>query len=469
MLKLNLTHFGDKVFGVWILLASIWGFGSVFDFGFGTAILKYVAQYKGDKEKIDKILSSSFFVYIIIGTLIFIISNFLAYFIYINDKSIVQVSDKNFFLWVSFILGFSFLLQYWGAFFRAVIDGLNNFVFTSRIAIVQTIILFLGVLLISILNYSLLMLAFLYLLVSIFVLLSFTLFNSRRIGIYKISISAFDMKEIKDVISFSLSIQAMAILNTLIDPIIKYLIGNYYSISAVSSYEIARRFAVAISGLFTNTFKIIMPKASSLKLESEQISFVNSQLIKYCNFGVIYSGITFGISSLPLFLLIYFVFKSQEALLMFAIISLPESINNFGFAIYSYLIGVGRMRLLIFIQLNNLLFVIVFVSIGFILLDSIFGLTGYFFSVIIANISMVYYLKKHMNLEMKKFIKESNIYKLMYLLIFMITAVTLLYLNVVQFYLISFSLTCIMLVILLPDIRGTFKQLIKPFLREEFL
>ena len=164
MLKLNLTHFGDKVFGVWILLASIWGFGSVLDFGFGTAILKYVAQYKEDKEKINKILSSSFFVYIIIGALIFIISNFLAYFIYINDESIVQVSDKNFFLWVSFILGLSFLLQYWGTFFRAVIDGLNNFVFTSRIAIVQTIILFLGVLLISILNYSLLMLAFLYLL-----------------------------------------------------------------------------------------------------------------------------------------------------------------------------------------------------------------------------------------------------------------------------------------------------------------
>ena len=45
-LKMNIEHFGKEQFGTWIILSSIWGFGSTLDFGFGTTIIKYVSEYK---------------------------------------------------------------------------------------------------------------------------------------------------------------------------------------------------------------------------------------------------------------------------------------------------------------------------------------------------------------------------------------------------------------------------------------
>ena len=40
-LKINLVHFGSQLFGIWLMLAAIWGFGTALDFGFGTAVVKH--------------------------------------------------------------------------------------------------------------------------------------------------------------------------------------------------------------------------------------------------------------------------------------------------------------------------------------------------------------------------------------------------------------------------------------------
>ena len=73
-LKLNLTHYGEKLFGIWILISSLWGFSNVLDFGMGTAILRFVARLKDQDEKqVNILLSSTFFVFIILGILIFLV------------------------------------------------------------------------------------------------------------------------------------------------------------------------------------------------------------------------------------------------------------------------------------------------------------------------------------------------------------------------------------------------------------
>lgn len=71
-LKINILHYGSKVFGIWIMLASVWGIGTALDFGFGTSVVKYVAEFfKHDKNRLNKFLSSSFIVFLFVGFLIF--------------------------------------------------------------------------------------------------------------------------------------------------------------------------------------------------------------------------------------------------------------------------------------------------------------------------------------------------------------------------------------------------------------
>ncbi|MBK6914004.1 MAG: hypothetical protein IPH11_10220 [Ignavibacteriales bacterium] len=52
-LKLNLSQYGEQIFGGWILLSSLWGFGKVIDLGYGTALIKYIAEFKNDPDKKD--------------------------------------------------------------------------------------------------------------------------------------------------------------------------------------------------------------------------------------------------------------------------------------------------------------------------------------------------------------------------------------------------------------------------------
>ena len=50
-LKLNIDHYGKELYGPRIILSSIWGFSSSLDFGFGTTLTKYIAEYKNDGKE----------------------------------------------------------------------------------------------------------------------------------------------------------------------------------------------------------------------------------------------------------------------------------------------------------------------------------------------------------------------------------------------------------------------------------
>jgi hypothetical protein len=255
----------------------------------------------------------------------------------------------------------------------------------------------------------------------------------------------------------------MSVFNTIIDPIIKFIIGNYYQVNSIPAYEIARRFAIAISGLFFNAFKIVLPKASVLVLKDEQRLFLNNQLYKYCKFGVLYSGIFYGIILLPIILVIDQVFNLQEAIIIFLILSLPETVNNFGYSIYNFLLGTGRVSLLATVQLINLLMTIFSVTICFILFDNVFGLIGYFFSVIIGNMLMIGYLNHDWGFDIMLFLRKTKAYKLFLQILLLFLLTILFIINGYTNYLYITILMLIMILVFINDIYEYSKMLYAEF------
>ncbi|MCH8326753.1 MAG: hypothetical protein IIB83_09400 [Bacteroidetes bacterium] len=256
----------------------------------------------------------------------------------------------------------------------------------------------------------------------------------------------------KEIFGFSFSIQMMSIFGALIDPIIKYSLGRFYNISSIPAYEIARRFAIAISGLFFNAFKIILPKASVLQNYNEINLFINTDVMKYCKIGIAYSGIAFGVFALPIVFFIKFFFGIDEAILIFIILALPESINNFGYSIYNFLIGVGKVSFLASLQFINLIFVIVGLIIGFNIFGNSLGLLGYFFSVLIANIMMIIYLKKEWKVSPPRLLFSVGITKLVILIITLFITIVLLYNALIPLVLILLFNSFICLIVFRKDL-----------------
>ena len=460
-LKLNIDHYGKELFGIWIILSSIWGFSSTLDFGFGTTLIKYIAEYKNDsKERTSILLSSSIFVFIFIGIIIVLIGNLIAFGVYFNNIKIMPKNNRVEFIAIFSVLGVSFFIKYITIFFNSFFEGLSKFVITSKTTMLQTLLTFICVVTITILNLSLIYLAISYLLVSIIILTILLIIFNTKYKEYKINIKYFTRSEIKKVLKFSFSVQIISIFNAAIDPLVKYLIGNYYSVNSVPAYEIAKKFAVTISGLYFSAFKIILPKVSAIFSKEERTLFINTELAKYSKFGVLYSGLFYGVLLLPMIIFINYVFNIKEAAIIFVILCLPESINNYGFSIYNFLLGTGRVIFLASLQFINLFVTTISLIIGFKLFNNSLGLIGYFLSVLIGNILMVLFLSKYWKFNVRNFFVNVKIYKLLLLIIFLFVSTGLILHNSGSEYLLILILSTFMLFLFINDILQYTKLII---------
>ncbi len=422
-LKLNLLNFGTELFGYWILISSIWGFGIAIDFGFGKAIIKYVSEYREkDESKINSILSSSFFLFSLFGLGVFIIILFIAFTIYFGASGIIPLDNGANFLLICIILGISFYFRYISIFLRSVFEGYNNFVLSSQLSLLNNVLILLSVILALLLNQTMEVLAYYYLISAFITMIA--LYVAFRIQYPNISISIkhFEFNYAKKVVKFSIAIQGAAVFGSLIDPVIKYLLASV-SISSISSYEIARRFVVAITGLFNNTFRPILPKASALTAGESYTNFVFGYCDKVSKLGITYAGIVFGIGSIILSFIIKKVFGLDEAILIFLILALPESVNKLGFPIYNFLLGIGKAYFLTIMQLINLFVISFCVYVGLEVSQSSIGLLGYWVSVIIGNIIMMWFTYRLTSISMWKYLKLSKAFKLVLLNIFLLISI----------------------------------------------
>ena len=219
-----------------------------------------------------------------------------------------------------------------------------------------------------------------------------------------------------------MAIQGAAVFSSLIDPVIKYLLGNF-SVSSISSFEIAKRFVTAITGFFNNTFRTILPKASVLSPGESYKNFVIGYCDKLSKLGITYSGIVFGIGAIVLAYIIKKVFGVDEAILIFLILALPESVNKLGFPLYNFLLGIGKANFLAIMQIINLGIISLSVYIGLEIAQSSIGLLGYWISVLIGNIIIIWYSYKVTSVSMWSYMIYSKSIKLILLDILLLLSV----------------------------------------------
>jgi O-antigen/teichoic acid export membrane protein len=76
MLPFLVHRLGDSVYGVWIIIVSVVGYGTLLDLGVRTAIVKYVSQHyaSGDRDRLLRLFNTSLLAYAAIGTLVFVVA-----------------------------------------------------------------------------------------------------------------------------------------------------------------------------------------------------------------------------------------------------------------------------------------------------------------------------------------------------------------------------------------------------------
>src|SRR5580765_1877303 len=74
-LPFNLLHLGTEAYGLWMLTAGVTIHFSILDLGYGSAVVKFIAQYRAhrDGRALNEIASTMFFVYAAIGVAAYLV------------------------------------------------------------------------------------------------------------------------------------------------------------------------------------------------------------------------------------------------------------------------------------------------------------------------------------------------------------------------------------------------------------
>ncbi len=83
MLPFNLSHLGAPAYGLWVLTTSVTAYFSILDFGYGTAMVKFVAQYRAraDRDGLNEILSTTFALFAAAAVVTYVVAIVIAAFL----------------------------------------------------------------------------------------------------------------------------------------------------------------------------------------------------------------------------------------------------------------------------------------------------------------------------------------------------------------------------------------------------
>jgi O-antigen/teichoic acid export membrane protein len=296
--------------------------------------------------------------------------------------------------------------------YRSIFEGHEDFIRISKIALLNSLLVFIFVVIAYLFHLHIIFFAVLNLIAALVQFGNYCFAFSKHYCNLKIKYSFVNIVTFKEIFKFSISVQAAFLLGSLIDPVIKYIIGNYSENKLIPPYEIARRFSNAISGLYTFSFKNAFPRISKLSTKIEYENFLSLDGIKLSKLGISFSGLFFGVFSILFICIFKWFYGYNESIIIFLILALVESFNNTGYILYVFILGIGRASFLAMIQALNVASIAVLSIVCLLLFHNELGLLGLYISVIFANIIMLLIIKKYVGLNILSFYKKINFLKL---------------------------------------------------------
>jgi O-antigen/teichoic acid export membrane protein len=135
MLPFNLRHLGQDAYGLWMLTAGVTIHFSVLDMGYGSAVVKFIAQYRArrDAQALNEIASTMFFVYAAIGIAAYAVVLALAF----NIQHFFRITPEQAQVgrWILLIIGLNIACNFPFSIFGGVIDGFQRYDRNNLVAI----------------------------------------------------------------------------------------------------------------------------------------------------------------------------------------------------------------------------------------------------------------------------------------------------------------------------------------------
>jgi O-antigen/teichoic acid export membrane protein len=277
LVRIMFLGISNEEYGFWALLWSVFGYSLLLDFGFGTAVQKAtsVSNAKNDWKGFNETISTIFFSYIFLSSIILIVTIILAK----NLDEIFVFSGENtseYYKTVFYIFGIGTSLLFPFGFFREILRGLEKITIRNNIDIVFLILNFVLLTLCINYSYSLIHMALVAILLQLFTNIFMAYYVIKNIPDFKISYRFFKKQRVYSLMSFSIFAYIVMFSNVIIFRTDQLVISMFSTVALVGIYQIVSRVSELFRQFSTQIHDILGPISASLFVTNEHDKLYNT-------------------------------------------------------------------------------------------------------------------------------------------------------------------------------------------------
>jgi O-antigen/teichoic acid export membrane protein len=265
-----LRHLGPTVYGLWILVNSVVGYGSLLDFGIWGAIIKYIAEYRarGEAEQARHLLGTTIWLYcflalIAIGFSVAIAPLFPRLFNVPADQHVTAI-------WLVILLGLRMGIAIPCMTPMAVLRGLQRYDLVNLIDILGTLFTVVGTIGVLSMGGGLFGMVGINICSLVVMLVPSLWFIGRIAPELRGGWREADRQLLRLVISYSWPLFVKDIASRLQTRTDEITIGAFLPISFITPYSVVRRLSEATHILTKQFMKVFLPLASELDAENDR-------------------------------------------------------------------------------------------------------------------------------------------------------------------------------------------------------
>lgn len=271
-----LLRMGQSEYGLYSLAASIVGYLTILDFGFGNAIIRYTAKYRALNQKDKEYNLNGMFLIIFIG--IGVITSLIGLILYMNVGSIFSVNmtshEINKARILILLLIFNLAVSFPLGIFTSIITAYEKFVFIKLLSIVRSIISPCIMIPLLVLGYRSIGMVVATSVLNISVLLINMWFCLSKLRI-KIHIGSFDPALLKEIIGYSFFIFLGIIVDKINWSADQFILGAVAGTTTIAIYAVALQINTYYLMFSTSISSVFLPKLTAMitkKVSKNEIS-----------------------------------------------------------------------------------------------------------------------------------------------------------------------------------------------------
>ena len=259
MLPINVAYLGQSAYGLWVLAASIPMYFSMLDLGYGVAQVKFAAEYRArrDREGLNQIVSTLFFLFTIIGLIAFAVGALIAF----NLDRFFQVAPeqaatgRQVLLIISLYVALGFPFSVFGG----VVNGFQRHFLNGFVSIATTIVVAIVNVAVLVAGYGLVELVAATTAVRLLSYIGYRANAYRAFPGLSIRLAHIKLSRLREVTGFSAFILLIDLANKLNYSTDAIVIGAFMSTAAIAVWAVAQRLITTTQGLTTQINGSLFP------------------------------------------------------------------------------------------------------------------------------------------------------------------------------------------------------------------